>query len=27
VLVQRWIDAMPQYGPGHAELARELRRD
>jgi oxygen-dependent protoporphyrinogen oxidase len=23
--VQRWIDAMPQYGPGHPELATELR--
>jgi oxygen-dependent protoporphyrinogen oxidase len=23
--VQRWIDAMPQYGPGHAELIAELR--
>lgn len=23
--VQRWIDAMPQYGPGHAELVAELR--
>jgi protoporphyrinogen/coproporphyrinogen III oxidase len=23
--VQRWIDAMPQYGPGHLELAAELR--
>lgn len=25
VRVQRWIDAMPQYGPGHAELVAELR--
>ena len=25
VLVQRWIDALPQYGPGHAELAAEIR--
>ena len=25
VLVHRWIDAMPQYGPGHAELVAELR--
>ncbi len=25
--VQRWIDAMPQYGPGHAELVAELRAD
>ncbi|MDT5173899.1 MAG: protoporphyrinogen/coproporphyrinogen oxidase, partial [Mycobacterium sp.] len=24
--VQRWIDAMPQYGPGHAGLVAELRR-
>lgn len=24
-LVQRWIDAMPQYGPGHAGLVAELR--
>ncbi|WP_326547015.1 protoporphyrinogen oxidase [Mycolicibacterium sp. ND9-15] len=24
-LVQRWIDAMPQYGPGHGELVAELR--
>ncbi|KUI24527.1 protoporphyrinogen oxidase [Mycobacterium sp. IS-1496] len=24
-LVQRWIDAMPQYGPGHAGLIAELR--
>jgi oxygen-dependent protoporphyrinogen oxidase len=23
--VQRWIDAMPQYGPRHAELVAELR--
>ncbi len=23
--VQRWIDALPQYGPGHAELVAELR--
>ncbi|WP_422747953.1 protoporphyrinogen oxidase [Mycobacterium sp. WMMD1722] len=23
--VQRWLDAMPQYGPGHAELIAELR--
>lgn len=23
--VQRWLDAMPQYGPGHAELVGELR--
>jgi oxygen-dependent protoporphyrinogen oxidase len=24
-LVHRWIDAMPQYGPGHGELVAELR--
>lgn len=24
-LVQRWIDAMPQYGPGHLDLVAELR--
>jgi oxygen-dependent protoporphyrinogen oxidase len=23
--VQRWIDAMPQYGPGHGELIADLR--
>jgi protoporphyrinogen/coproporphyrinogen III oxidase len=23
--VVRWIDAMPQYGPGHGELVAELR--
>jgi protoporphyrinogen/coproporphyrinogen III oxidase len=23
--VVRWVDAMPQYGPGHAELVAELR--
>jgi oxygen-dependent protoporphyrinogen oxidase len=23
--VARWIDAMPQYGPGHADLVAELR--
>jgi protoporphyrinogen oxidase len=23
--VQRWIDAMPQYGPGHAGVVAELR--
>jgi oxygen-dependent protoporphyrinogen oxidase len=23
--VQRWIDAMPQYGPGHAEVVAQLR--
>lgn len=27
ILVQRWIDAMPQYGPGHLDLAAELRKD
>ncbi|OSC27349.1 protoporphyrinogen oxidase [Mycobacterium vulneris] len=25
VRIQRWIDAMPQYGPGHAELVAEVR--
>jgi oxygen-dependent protoporphyrinogen oxidase len=25
VRVQRWIDAMPQYGPGHAGVVAELR--
>ncbi|WIM88458.1 protoporphyrinogen oxidase [Candidatus Mycobacterium wuenschmannii] len=25
VLVQRWPDAMPQYGPGHRDLVAELR--
>jgi protoporphyrinogen/coproporphyrinogen III oxidase len=24
-LVARWIDAMPQYGPGHGDLIAELR--
>jgi oxygen-dependent protoporphyrinogen oxidase len=23
--VRRWIDAMPQYGPGHAEVVAEVR--
>lgn len=23
--VQRWIDAMPQYGPGHGRLVEEIR--
>ena len=23
--VVRWIDALPQYGPGHADLAAEVR--
>jgi len=23
--VQRWLDAMPQYGPGHGDLVAELR--
>lgn len=23
--VQRWIEAMPQYGPGHADLVAEVR--
>lgn len=25
VLVQRWIEALPQYGPGHGDLAAALR--
>ena len=25
VVVQRWIDALPQYGPGHGGLAGEIR--
>jgi oxygen-dependent protoporphyrinogen oxidase len=25
VRVQRWPDAMPQYGPGHGDLVAELR--
>ena len=25
VRVRRWIDAMPQYGPGHAHLVAEVR--
>ena len=25
VVVHRWIDALPQYGPGHAALAAEVR--
>jgi protoporphyrinogen/coproporphyrinogen III oxidase len=25
VCVRRWIDAMPQYGPGHAEVVAEVR--
>ena len=25
VMVHRWIDALPQYGPGHGELARQIR--
>ncbi len=25
VLVRRWLDALPQYGPGHAALAAEIR--
>jgi oxygen-dependent protoporphyrinogen oxidase len=23
--VQRWLDAMPQYGPGHADVVAEIR--
>ncbi|BCZ25300.1 protoporphyrinogen oxidase [Mycobacterium senriense] len=25
VRIQRWIDAMPQYGPGHADVVAEVR--
>ncbi|SON62294.1 Protoporphyrinogen oxidase [Mycobacterium simulans] len=25
IRVQRWIEAMPQYGPGHADLVAEVR--
>lgn len=25
ICVHRWLDAMPQYGPGHAEIAAEIR--
>ncbi|WP_196773557.1 FAD-dependent oxidoreductase, partial [Mycobacterium colombiense] len=25
VRIQRWIEAMPQYGPGHADLVAEVR--
>lgn len=25
VRVQRWIDAMPQYGPGHADVVAQIR--
>lgn len=25
MLVHRWLDALPQYGPGHAGLAAEIR--
>ena len=27
MLVHRWLDALPQYGPGHAGLAAEIRTD
>ncbi|BBY66349.1 protoporphyrinogen oxidase [Mycolicibacterium helvum] len=27
VLVHRWLDAMPQYGPGHRDLTAGLRTD
>lgn len=27
VMVHRWIDALPQYGPGHAAVAAEVRSD
>ena len=23
--IQRWVDAMPQYGPGHADLVAQVR--
>jgi oxygen-dependent protoporphyrinogen oxidase len=25
VLTRRWLDAMPQYGPGHGDLVASLR--
>ncbi|GAB1814271.1 protoporphyrinogen oxidase [Mycobacterium sp. MUNTM1] len=25
IRIRRWIDAMPQYGPGHADLVAEVR--
>jgi protoporphyrinogen/coproporphyrinogen III oxidase len=25
VCIRRWIDAMPQYGPGHADIVAEVR--
>lgn len=25
VRIRRWVDAMPQYGPGHADLVAEVR--
>lgn len=27
MLVHRWLDALPQYGPGHGTLAAEIRSD
>ncbi len=27
VMVHRWIDALPQYGPGHGALAAEIRAE
>ncbi|MGI9163244.1 MAG: protoporphyrinogen oxidase [Mycobacterium sp.] len=27
MLVHRWIDALPQYGPGHGALAADVRAD
>ncbi len=27
VMVQRWIDALPQYGPGHRVVAEQVRAD
>jgi oxygen-dependent protoporphyrinogen oxidase len=26
-MVHRWIDALPQYGPGHGALAAEIRAE
>jgi len=25
VMMHRWIDSLPQYGPGHADLAGQVR--
>ena len=27
VMMHRWIDALPQYGPGHRVLAEQVRAD